>query len=223
MTKPLKILALIVALGFVAFSCWITATSQDVVSRRTTATVSYTTVMDTIDSDNRDGYSVGIDERLSYDEERIFVGNDGPGLEDVGFEFALAVPKDATVDSCFVWLYLRGTSYLMDNADTLQWGVYDVDNAAVYDSTHTHRISAHHALTDSIDVVFAAPGTEGWVKSPNLASILQPVVNRAGWSSGNYAGFPLYSRTVAAGHDFAIEAWLDTEGPDLPYIKVVYH
>lgn len=186
--------------------------------------VSYTTVWDTIDCDERDGYSAGTDERLSFDEERIFLGNDGPGTEDGGFEFALAVAQGKTIDSCFVWLYLRGTSYSMASTDTLQWGVYDADSATFYDNSHTHRISDHQTLVSTkIDVVFADPGTEGWVKSPNLASIFQTVVNRVGWASGNYAGFVLFSRTVAAGHDFAIEAWYDTEGADLPYIKVVYH
>lgn len=93
----------------------------------------------------------------------------------------VTIPKDATISSAIIRFVSGGNK----SATTVNVNNYfnNVDDASAPTSLEEGEALA---LTEAI----AWNNISGWVTdstydSPNLASILQPIINRAGWGSGN--------------------------------------
>jgi hypothetical protein len=175
------------------------------------------TVRDTVTADNEDGTdnSTGPAEYLSvggYDQ--IY----GPGpTREMGLIFQLAVPQGKTIDSVFIWVYVRDYGVL----NSMRVKCYDVDNAPIFNATHTHMLNAHATLgTDSVTwSPFGTSDSPIWQGSPNLKTIVQTVINRAGWVSGNNIGFVFYTLATETEEvrDYGGDATKSAT------IRVVYH
>lgn len=150
---------------------------------------SRTTVVDTVTAANHDAMSDPGDENLVYPTTVYTVlagtGYD-PGPAQVGFMVVSSVPQGVTLDTAIAQLYFNTEAH---DADTVGIFAYNVDNVAVFDGAHTHELVAHATLTtDSVVWALYPNGTDTTVNTPNLAALLQTVINRAGYASGNRIG-----------------------------------
>jgi len=99
----------------------------------------------------------------------------------VGLRWVAAIPQGSTINSATLTVYCHGASD--DDAHFNIWGE-DVDDAPQF-TTGNSNISSRTLTAAEVDWDEAATGT-GW-KSPSgaVTAIVQEVVGRPGWSSGN--------------------------------------
>lgn len=111
------------------------------------------------------------------------LGNPGTSRK-LGFRFgSVTVPQGKTIFSAFIWFKSGGGTYSTTTVNLRFVGDAE-DNAAVFS---THADFAARPLT-SATVDWSSIGT--WAantlySSPDLATIVQEIVNRGGWASGN--------------------------------------
>jgi len=96
----------------------------------------------------------------------------------------VTVPKNSTIDSA----YIRIVAMLSEYDDTFRMKVYgiDEDNTGAMSSDPTGRAKTTATVDWDISGEFDSDTT---YTSPNIKSIVQEIVNRSGWSSGNAMGF----------------------------------
>ena len=92
----------------------------------------------------------------------------------------ITIPQGATINSATLTVYLPNASY--DSPDVTIWGE-DIDDAPTF-TTADNNISGRTPTTATVVWNAANIGT-GWKAAPGLASIIQEIVNRAMWASGN--------------------------------------
>ncbi len=140
-------------------------------------------------ADNRDAdYYPDFGEELGnfYNATNLCSGREPGGDWIAAAEFALPVPQGAAIVSAVLRLTAAD-----DNSGSPVSTVraYDVDHAAVFDITHTHRLTDHHAQTSASTTWVWPTFTPGQAyDSPELGELVQVVVNRANWMSGNFIG-----------------------------------
>lgn len=103
----------------------------------------------------------------------------------VGFRFALAIPKDATVTSAVLTAYQNQNSTWVV-ADDRTLGAEQVDNAGVASSLADLQARYTNRGTT---VTWSNAGTilnSQPVPTGSITAMLQAIVNRAGWVSGNH-------------------------------------
>lgn len=159
------------------------------------------TVRDTIKANNRDATSFGTTEELNSSTYSgyLMAGNYGGTICEAGYEFLLNISQGATIDSAFLEIYV-GSTYA-GATDTIWHSVYDVDNAAVFNAADGHALSSHAAVwntTRAPQSGFAA-FTDYRI---DVKDLVQHVVSRGGWSSGNYIGFIATKGTTINSDEF---------------------
>ena len=92
----------------------------------------------------------------------------------------VTIPQGATINTATMDLYFTSGSF--DDPDVTIYGE-DVDDAATF-TTAASSISSRAATTATASWDAASVGT-GVKTSPDFASVVQEIVNRAGWASGN--------------------------------------
>jgi len=114
----------------------------------------------------------------------VAIGNGGAAIYDCGFRFTnVTIPQGSTINSAYLSVRCR-SAYDYDLYTNIRG--HDVDNStacADYD-TPTGRI-AGAATTASVAWDEADSFTVGWYQSPDIKSVVQEIVDRGGWSSGN--------------------------------------
>lgn len=101
-----------------------------------------------------------------------------------GFRFTnITIPPGATISSATLSLTSSSTATDDMNADVY---CHDVDNSPTFDSSSgpARRFVAGAVTTATVAWVADALGT-GYVSPASLAALVQEVVDRAGWASGN--------------------------------------
>jgi hypothetical protein len=197
------------------------------VARAAAVVPTMTEVRDTIDANNRDGYSKGTPsntEYLSYNDFAFsYAGIGGTdGVEWTGYQFSLSIPKSATIDTAIITLNLTNKYGTWTAGDSLVWMSYASDNIAVFGNGDAHNLPSH-ATTTGYRVIWQFTPEIGAFATPNIASLLQPIVNRSGWSSGSYAGFILGpSTTLVSGHEIETCDFAGLVSAEAR-IRVVYH
>lgn len=117
----------------------------------------------------------------------------------LGFRWPGAtVPRSATIASAVVSFYVTSTSNDTPNGATV--GVQDADNAATFTTT-SNDISGR-ALTGTVTWSGSNIGA-GW-HTVDVTSLVQAVVNRAGWVSGNALAVVVQG---VSGTDLSITTW----------------
>jgi hypothetical protein len=102
--------------------------------------------------------------------------------------FALSIPQGAAIDtahlSCYSPYAKSGT------ACNLRITAEDVDNASAYSNTWATEIARYNAHTTAVVDVDNVPswGTGTWHDSPEIKTVIQEIIDRSGWASGNYIG-----------------------------------
>ncbi len=143
---------------------------------------------DTVTATNRDAYSIPGYE-VSTDEGTLIVGEASGNEYEAGVSFKLDVPKDATIDSARVYLTTYFITGTWNSTDTISIKAYAVDNNAVFVDGHEHAILGHATMgTDSVAWVNTSGTADVANMSPDIKTIIQTLVNRASWASGNYIG-----------------------------------
>jgi hypothetical protein len=117
------------------------------------------------------------------DESLLFVGHHSdPGDLWSGFRFRnVTIPAGSTINSATMQLYTNGDS----DGSTWRFKIVgeDQDNPGVWADT-SHEPSGITETTAKIDW---DPSTwaSGWHTSPDISTIIQEIIDRGGWSSGN--------------------------------------
>jgi hypothetical protein len=156
----------------------------------------------TVDNSTGGGGSGSLDIRVSAStddaEEIISTGKmdlkssdlemilDSDGNQTVGMRFnAITIPQGATITSAFIQFTVDEAE---SGATTLQIAGQAIDNAPTF-TTATGNISSRPKTGASVSWSPAAWPTKNVAgtdqRTPNIAAVIQEIVNRAGWSSGN--------------------------------------
>ena len=153
-----------------------------------------------IAANDQDGNSESTDEMISVGESTwgsFYVGYDTYPI-DAAFIWdttsGTAVPQGVTIDTAYVTITRESTDY--SSGFTGNWYGFDVDTPDDFLTSHIHRISDHHARTTANVVDDDWPNTATH-QSPSLVSIIQEIVDRAGFSG--VIGLTWRSRTTASG------------------------
>jgi hypothetical protein len=144
------------------------------------------------------------DERLVYrdDEPFLEVGADFE-MARAGFRFSLPLPSGAVVESAR--LYVMRITGEASASETMLVQVFDSASVPPFDDDHEHRPEEHdpHGLY-RIGVFGFAVGRDGeTVQSPELASLVQHVVDRDDYAEGGTLGFVLSADQLDSWVQFA--------------------
>jgi len=190
--------------------------------------VDTTVVMDTVDANNRDGNS------QQPNDERL-VGGDGASNYTgyhitslnvwAGFQFKLYIPQGATIDSAIISHRYQGvTNGTWWTDDSLSWYAYDTSDCPVFDADHPHELTGHAPLTTAVVNFSPTLPASGYFDSPNLATLLQEVVNRGDWVPGGYVGFIIGPHaTLTTSHNFNLGDYNSSSGAIAARIRVFFH
>jgi hypothetical protein len=144
------------------------------------------------------------DERLYYSqaEPYVEVGGDDERAR-AGFRFILPLPRGSTIESATLRLMRR----LGDaNAnETMRVQVFDSATVPPFDDAHAHEPDEHDpgGLLALAIGGFSIGSGEGAITSPNLAALVQHVVDRSDYAVGGAIGFVLSADELARWAMFA--------------------
>jgi hypothetical protein len=121
----------------------------------------------------------------------------------------ITIPKSATINTAYIDAYVVNSS-----SPTVSVFAWAHDNAPQFNGT-TYYPSAVTKTSASVNSGF---GSTGWVTTPNLASVVQEIVSRAGWSSGNALNFIIWG----GGADYAFIDDYSKAGENQPQLTITY-
>nr|MDA3867229.1 hypothetical protein [Salinivirgaceae bacterium] len=151
-------------------------------------------VTSTITSTTDDAYDFN-NGTWNYDDAapEIYIGFDNLDGDwesnTAGFRFTnIETPKDAIINNAFMAFschYPENPGFGISNSIDVDIYIEDTDDAATFANTATERPSGR-SVTSKIDWTFSDVWYDySYYQSPDLTSLIQATVNRAGWSSGN--------------------------------------
>jgi hypothetical protein len=128
-------------------------------------------------------YSIGHVAVTSSDLEMVDDSGWHGGDQLIGLRFpGLAVPQGSTIESAFVRLTADGSD---SGATSLTLSAQAANNALAFTAA-TNDISSRMQTAASVDWSSVGAWTDGaQYDSPDIAALVQEVVNRPGWASGN--------------------------------------
>jgi hypothetical protein len=149
----------------------------------------------------------GNDERLSFSTDEPFdeVGVDAD-MGRAGFRFELPIPPNSVVESAVLRLiHSKGDA---NEAETTFVQVYDSASVPPFDENHVHAPSEHapEGLWPVLVSGFAVGLAGSQVESPDLAVLVQHVVDRPDWVSGGNIAFVITPETLGTWVSFADSA-----------------
>ena len=179
--------------------------------------------------DTRDGMWTGgsrpsTDERLNWNESssgELYASNDGDN-QDCAFAFAFAVTGPAladTINTCTLQVNMNGQSNNTNQDVEVRCG--DTDDAAIFDTSHTHSVTMHFGALTTANLTWILTAGTGSKTSPSLVSLLQEIVDRPGWASGNFAGFVLIGEPMTNNQFKQFEAEIES-GTDPATLTFTY-
>jgi len=124
-----------------------------------------------------------------YDGFGLCTGQELSGEWQAAMAFGLGIPQGSVILEATLRVTATG-----DQAGfpTAMVRAYNASSAAPFSSTHTHRLTEHMGVTGtSATWVFPTFVPNQTYDSPDLAALVQPIVNRVDWSPGNYLGLVL--------------------------------
>lgn len=118
----------------------------------------------------------------------------------------ITIPKGSTVNNAYIKLYSWSTGY-----DDINSKIYanNVDNAN--NLTVEADIFGRSLTTAYVDWVQDSLGT-GWITSPDITTVIQEIVNRSGWGSGNALAVIITADHISPEKHFAPRAWDYNDG-----------
>jgi hypothetical protein len=159
------------------------------------------------------------DSRLYFDSSDLELVDDhdhnGAG-QTVGLRFTdVAVPQGATIIRATIGLVARPDQFAEPTALTI--AAIDADDAAPFNSLGEGGLSSLATLPDTVGWD-AEPWMEpyGTYHSPDLAVLIQRVVSRTGWQSGNSMGFLIGGTGLRGAHAY------DGDPSMAPVLRIEY-
>ena len=135
------------------------------------------------------GYDDAYEDLASNDFEldRTYIrvrAQDGGGIYHAGVRFTnITIPRGAEITSARLKLYLIDEFY-----DSMYAYIYgnDVDDAEDF-SSNPHVFDENYRPRTDANVLWKywAEGILGWHESPDISSVIQEIIDRPGWQSGN--------------------------------------
>ena len=134
-------------------------------------------------SDDAGQYGDGIG--FSSTDSRLWVeaGISGGDRRNAGIRFTnISIPRGSTINSASIEIYFTG-----ENDDDVSLDIYAhrVDNAPTFSGSDGRDVTSRVTTSASVGWVQTDLREEVWNTSPNIKSVVQEIVNRSGWSSGN--------------------------------------
>jgi hypothetical protein len=116
-----------------------------------------------------------------------------------GYQFAVTIPQGATITSAKLQVYSASHSGAT-GAYTARISIEDVDNASAFDGTPNDIYGRSYYIT-TVDWSIPAAGldTGTWSDSPDIKDLIQHIVSKTGWSSGNYLSIGVWGVTSNGG------------------------
>jgi len=168
-------------------------------------------------SSGGDNYNLtGSDLYLGSEEDSYEVQFDN----NIGLRFQnITIPQSATIDSAKVYLYFVGKWGA--DADTVLTAYGDkVDNSATFSSGSLP--SARTKTSASVDAtlnLWGSTSTSQYNATPELKTIVQEIVNRSGWSSGNALSILIFTGADPTNY-LRLRSY--DAGSSPPYIEIDY-
>lgn len=125
----------------------------------------------------------------------------------------VTIPAGATVTNAYITLNVNNSS--VDSPEGLTITANDVDDAATF-TTASNNISSRAMTTASVSWPGADIGT-GAKDSPDIKTVIQEIIDRAGWSSGNDIVILLQGSSSSS---FTFVAY--DNGSNIPSITIEY-
>ena len=136
-----------------------------------------------------------------------------------GFRFTeVAIPRGAQILD--VRLVMRYRNWLRGLPIELRIYGEDTGNAASF-SNHTLRIPERSKTTSSVDWRISEPPSDTWFESPNIAPILQEVIDRGDWASGHSVAIFIFPTTNENSHYIDVFSY-DSNANWSSKLKIVY-
>lgn len=132
--------------------------------------------------------SVGTLFSNNFDLFGLCFGRDTSGFSQVGLEFPLAVPAGATIVSARIDAIATNDQFGQPQA-VLR--AFDLASAPQFASGPTPLTSLHPLTSASVGWSPSAFAPGASVSSPDLAALVQELVDRPDWNAGNFVGFVL--------------------------------
>lgn len=162
------------------------AKSCSLLTYDTEAAVTYD--RDTVTASNRDAYGI-TGYLVATDEGSLNIGEAGGYEYEVGASFKLNIARNATIDSARVFMTTYFVTGTWNSTDTISIRAYAVDNVTAFADGEENNVLGHATLgTDSVAWSNTSGTADVVNMSPDIKTIIQSLVNRRSWTSGNYIG-----------------------------------
>lgn len=160
-----------------------------------------------------DGFQVGTNWSSQAGNTTMRVGSSLGAPYHSGIRFPnVTIPNAATITLATLGLTAASTSGVGGAGTIYAW---DTDNAAQFDNSNLPGDATRTTASTSI-VADATTGAKTWA----ITSIIQEVVDRAGFASGNAIAIPIIGSVVAT-VNFTSYSTYDN-GSDIPYLSITY-
>jgi hypothetical protein len=114
-----------------------------------------------------------------------------------GYQWPVNIPQGAKIISARVKVYSTQHQGATTSDYTARIRVEDVENASAF-TGRPNDIYNRTFHTTTVDWTIPATGllTNTWNESPDIKDLIQHVVNKTGWSSGNYLSVAIWGETT---------------------------
>lgn len=132
-------------------------------------------------------------ETFDNDNIQVILGYNGTYVFNGGFRFLnVTIPQGATINSAKITMRAR-----LDKTGTCAVNIYgnDVDDAPAFADSSQNRPSDIVVTTATVAYSIPSWSANTDYDTPDLKSIVQEIVDRAGWSSGNDMRFAFKNGT----------------------------
>ncbi|MBA2665901.1 MAG: hypothetical protein H0U69_02575 [Trueperaceae bacterium] len=143
------------------------------------------------------------------------------GLVTIGLRYQnVDIPQGATITSATITFTRRASG---SGTPTLVIRGHADDNTPAFvhggNGTATFGISSRATTAASLE--WTTPGTEATMTTPDLANVVQQIVDRPGWTSGNALGFTITSPNSSASNFRRADSF-ETTGGTTPVLTIVF-
>ncbi|MGY5862362.1 MAG: hypothetical protein RTU09_08320, partial [Candidatus Thorarchaeota archaeon] len=138
-----------------------------------------------VNRDCTDNPTTGIDLNGIFNDGRLAIAATGTGYAswESGFQFPLSIPQGAIITSAYVEVESATTA---SNLVDMRVHASDEDTVAAFTTGTPHLEDRFDWVNTSIDWDITQWTANSRYSSPDITRLVQKVVSRSGWSTGNY-------------------------------------
>lgn len=159
---------------------------------------------------------------LAHSEEFEFWGDWYGGIYNKSLRFPnITIPKGATITSAKI-SFIRNSGGGSDRTLHYKFIGVDEDNTGVFSSGDTARTRTHTTASVDWDFLVSGSGNIGDnFDTSDIKDIIQEIIDRSGWSSGNALALYLYDDGSTIG-DFFDYKYYSSYPSDAPLLTITY-